>query len=147
MIGAMISGLSALARETSVERSDGGSGHGITSTISQEGAAALCAAWKPRAWFEPKRSLACIRTTRFGDTPASLKISVKYWTALRPKLEPVGKLRYTYWTFCWPSLTAFATLAVIGSAAAMSTKNGTRRCWATDTMALVEPESNDPRSI
>jgi len=34
-----------------------------------------------------------IRTTRFGDAFASLKISLKYWTALRPKLEPVGKLR------------------------------------------------------
>ena len=37
----------AVARETSVERSDGGSGHGIVSTISQDGPAALWAAANP----------------------------------------------------------------------------------------------------
>ena len=93
MIGAMTSGCSAFARETSVERSDGGSGHGMISTISHDGFAASHAALKPRIWFVPKRSLACMSTTRFGETPASLKISVKYWTAFRPKLEPVGKFR------------------------------------------------------
>ena len=93
MIGAITSGLAAFARDTSVARSDGGSGHGMTSTISHDGLAALWAAWKPRAWFCPKRSLQYISTTRFGDTLASLKISMKYCTALRPKLEPVGKLR------------------------------------------------------
>jgi len=56
-------------------------------------------------------------------------------------------LRYTYWTFCCPSFTALATLAVIGSAAAMSTRKGTRRCWTTGTMAAVLPESNEPMSI
>src|SRR5262245_39054456 len=29
----------------------------------------------------------------------------------------------------------------------MSIRNGTRRCWATDTIALVLPESKEPRSI
>src|SRR5262245_23606666 len=29
----------------------------------------------------------------------------------------------------------------------MSIRNGTRRCWATDTIALVLPESKDPSSI
>src|SRR5437879_11968973 len=29
----------------------------------------------------------------------------------------------------------------------MSMRNGTRFCWATDTIALVDPESNDPISI
>ena len=93
MIGAITSGFAAFAFETSVERSAGGSGHGMASTMSHDGFAALWAAWKPRAWFWPKRSLQYIRTTRFGDALASLKISLKYWTALRPKLEPVGKLR------------------------------------------------------
>src|SRR5512132_759238 len=93
VMGAMTSGLAALARETSVERSWGGSGHGITSTISQDGFAAAWAAWKPFALFWPNRSLAYIRTTRLGDTPASLKISSKYWTAFRPKDDPVGKFR------------------------------------------------------
>src|SRR6185436_8833995 len=101
----------------------------------------------PRDWFWPNRSLQYISTTRLGVTLASAKISVKYCTALRPNDEPVGKLRYTYWTFCCPSFTDLATLAVIGSAAAMSTRNGTRRCWATDTMAAVLPESNEPSSI
>jgi hypothetical protein len=78
VIGAMTSGLAALARETSVERSWGGSGHGITSTISQDGFAAACAAWNPLALFWPKRSLQYISTTRLGETPASLKISPKY---------------------------------------------------------------------
>ena len=32
-------------------------------------------------------------TTRLGETPDSLKISVKYWTARWPKSVPVGKLR------------------------------------------------------
>ena len=41
-------------------------------------------------------------------------------------------------------MTAFATLAVIGSAAAISTTNGTRRCCATGTMAAVLPESKEP---
>ena len=89
----MISGLADLARDTSVERSWGGSGHGITSTISHEGFAAACAAWKPLALFWPKRSLQYMRTTRFGETPASLKISPKYCTAFRPKDDPVGKFR------------------------------------------------------
>ena len=40
VIGAMMSGLAAFARDTSVERSWGGSGHGITSTISHDGFAA-----------------------------------------------------------------------------------------------------------
>src|SRR5262245_7302693 len=93
VIGAITSGLAALARETSVDRSDGGSGHGIVSTISQPGFAALWAAANPRDWFWPKRSLQYIRTTRLGETPASLKISVKYCTALRPNDEPVGKFR------------------------------------------------------
>src|SRR5262245_164313 len=136
VIGAMTSGLRDFARLTSVERSEGGSGHAMTSTISHEGFAAWCAAWKPFAWFWPKRSLQYISTTRLGDTPASAKISVKYCTALRPNEEPVGKLRYTYWTFCCPSFTDRATLAVIGSAAAMSTRNGTWRCWATGTMEI-----------
>src|SRR5262245_23905118 len=35
----------------------------------------------------------------------------------------------------------------MGSAAAMSTRKGTRFCWATETMAAVEPESNEPSSI
>src|SRR5207244_3056346 len=147
VIGAMMSGLAALARLTSVERSDGGSGHEMTSTMSHGGLAALCAAWKPLAWFVPKRSLQCMRTTRRGETPASLKMSVKYCTARCPKSEPVGKLRYTYWTFCWPSLTARATFAVIGSAAEMSTRKGTRRCWATGTIAAVSPELNVPMRI
>ena len=73
----MMSGLAALARDTSVERSCGGSGHGITSTISHAGLAAAYPAWKPRAAFWPKRSLQYISTTRLGATPASLKISVK----------------------------------------------------------------------
>ena len=34
-----------------------------------------------------------------------------------------------------------------GSTAAMSIRNGTRRCWATDTIALVLPESKEPSSI
>ena len=93
VIGAITSGFAAFAFEISVERSDGGSGHGMASTISHDGLAALWAAWNPRAWFWPKRSLQYIRTTRLGDAFASLKISLKYWTALRPKLEPVGKLR------------------------------------------------------
>src|SRR6266850_1929022 len=147
VIGAMMSGLAALARETSVERSWGGSGHGITSTISHEGLAAACAAWKPLALFWPNRSLQYISTTRLGDTLASWKISLKYCTALRPNEEPVGKLRYTYWVFCCPSFTAFATLAVIGSAAAMSTRKGIRRCWTTGTIDAVEPESKEPISI
>jgi len=93
VIGAMMSGFAAFAFETSVERSVGGSGQGMISTMSHDGLAVLCAAWKPCAWFWPKRSLQYISTTRFGDTLASLKISMKYWTAFRPKLEPVGKLR------------------------------------------------------
>ena len=44
-------------------------------------------------------------------------------------------------------MTDFATLAVIGSAAAMSMRKGMRFCWATETIALVEPESNEPISI
>src|SRR4029450_9219460 len=112
VMGAITSGFAALARDTSVDRSWGGSGHGITSTISQDRLAAACAAWNAFPLFWPKRSLQYIRTPRFGDTPASLKTSVKYCTAFRPNVEPVGKLRYTYWTFCWPSLTALATLAV-----------------------------------
>src|SRR5262245_9597756 len=147
VIGAMMSGLAALARETSVERSCGGSGHGITSTISHAGFAAACAAWNPLALFWPKRSLQYMRTTRLGDTPASWKTSVKYCTAFLPKEDPVGKFRYTYCTFCCPSLTALATLAVMASAAAMSTRNGTRRCWTTGTMAAVLPESKEPISI
>src|SRR4030095_1289772 len=143
VIGAMMSGLAALARETSVERSCGGSGHGITSTISHDGLAAAWAAWKPLALFWPKRSLQYMRTRRFGDTPASLKTSPKYCTAFWPKDEPVGKLRYTYCTFCCPSLTALATLAVIGSAAAMSTRNGTRRCWTTGTTAAGLDEAHE----
>ena len=35
----------------------------------------------------------------------------------------------------------------MGSAPAMSTSKGMRRCWATGTMAAVLPESNDPISI
>ncbi len=49
MIGAITSGFAAFAFEISVERSDGGSGHGMASTISHEGLAALWAAWNPRA--------------------------------------------------------------------------------------------------
>src|SRR5882672_1316834 len=147
VIGAMMSGLAALARETSVERSCGGSGHGMTSTISHESLAAAWAAWNPLALFWPKRSLQYISTTRLGDTFASWKTSVKYCTALRPNEEPVGKLRYTYWVFCCPSFTALATLAVIGSAAAMSTRKGIRRCWTTGTIDAVEPESKEPISI
>src|SRR6185295_11405864 len=146
VIGAMMSGLAALARETSVERSCGGSGHGMTSTMSHEGLAAAWAAWKPLALFWPKRSLQYISTTRLGDTFASWKTSVKYCTALRPNEEPVGKLRYTYWVFCFPSFTALATFAVIGSAAAMSTRNGIRRCCTTGTIEAVEPESKEPIS-
>src|SRR5215813_2301755 len=93
VMGAITSGLAALARDTSVDRSCGGSGQGIDSTISHDGFAAACAAWKPFALFWPKRSLQYISTTRFGETPASLKISEKYCTALRPNVEPVGKLR------------------------------------------------------
>ena len=93
MIGAMTSGFAAFARETSVERSCGGSGHGMTSTMSHDGFVAVCAAWKPFALFWPKRSLQYISTTRLGETPASLKISPKYCTAFFPKDEPVGKLR------------------------------------------------------
>src|SRR5262249_25344810 len=93
VIGAMMSGLAALARLTSVDRSDGGSGHGMTSTISHGGVAALWAAWKPLAWLVPKRSLQYMSTTRRGDTPASLKISVKYCTARWPNSVPVGKFR------------------------------------------------------
>src|SRR6185503_19719580 len=147
VMGAMMSGRAALARDTSVERSCGGSGHGMTSTMSHEGFAAAWAAWKPLALFWPKRSLQYISTTRFGETLASWNTSVKYWTAFLPNEEPVGKLRYTYWVFCWPSFTALATLAVMGSAAAMSTRNGTRRCWATGTIAWVDPESKEPISI
>src|SRR3970282_152610 len=80
VMGQMMSGLAALARDTSVDRSEGGSGHGITSTISQPGLAALWAAWKPFAWFCPNRSLAYIRTTRLGETPASWKMALKYRT-------------------------------------------------------------------
>src|SRR5262249_62211606 len=93
VMGAMASGLAAFARDASVERSVGGSGQGMTSMMSQLGLAALWAAWKPRAWVWPKRSLVCIRTTRFGETPASLKISVKYCTARWPKSVAVGKFR------------------------------------------------------
>ena len=75
-----------MAREPSMDRSAGGSGHAITSTMSHPGRAALWAARKPRAWFWPKRSLACISTTRLGAIPASLKISVKYWTAFSRKV-------------------------------------------------------------
>src|SRR5881628_1879119 len=75
VIGAMMSGFAAFAFETSVERSVGGSGQGMISTMSHDGLAVLCAAWKPCAWFWPKRSLQYISTTRFGDTLASLKIS------------------------------------------------------------------------
>src|SRR5712691_10325396 len=135
VIGAMTSGRAALARETSAERSAGGSGHGIVSTISHDGLAALWAARNPRDWLWPKGSLQCISTARRGETPASLKISEKYWTVFRPNDEAVGKFRYTYWTFCWPSLTALATLAVMESAMARSTRNGTRRCWANGTIA------------
>src|SRR5207249_6639883 len=58
VIGAITSGLSAFSRATSVERSEGGSGHGITSSSSSvhAGFAALYAARKPRDWFRPKRS-------------------------------------------------------------------------------------------
>src|SRR5262249_19405085 len=100
VIGAITSGLAALARETSVDRSWGGSGHEITSTMSHDGLAAAWAAWKPLALFWPKRSLQYMSTTRLGETLASRKMSVKYWTALRPNDVPVGKLRYTYCTFC-----------------------------------------------
>ena len=46
-----------------------------------------------------------------------------------------------------PSLTALATFAVIASAAATATRNGTRRCWATGTIAAVLAESKAPSSI
>src|SRR5437762_10292405 len=51
VIGAITSGLSAFSRATSVERSEGGSGHGITSSSSSvhAGFAALYAARKPRS--------------------------------------------------------------------------------------------------
>src|SRR5438552_18890013 len=78
VIGAITSGLAAFARDTSEERSDGGSGHGMTSTISHDGLAAVWAAWKPRAWFWPKRPLQYISTTRFGDQFASLKTLAKH---------------------------------------------------------------------
>src|SRR5439155_27363428 len=93
VIGAMTSGFAAFARETSVERLEGGSGQGMTSTIRHDGLAALCAARNPFDWFWPKRSFVYISTTRFGATPAAAKISSKYRTARRPKLEPVGKFR------------------------------------------------------
>jgi len=51
--GAMTSGLAALARETSVERSDGGSGHEMTSTISTTDSR-LVRGLEARAWFWPK---------------------------------------------------------------------------------------------
>ena len=93
VIGAMMSGLADLALRDLGREIRGGSGHGMTSTISHAGLAALCAARKPAAWFWPKRSLQYISTTRLGDTLASSKTSVKYCTALRPNDEPVGKLR------------------------------------------------------
>src|SRR5215813_6855802 len=83
-IGAMTSGLTDFTFETSVERSDGGSGQAMTSSSRsvQAGLAALYAARKPRHWFWPKRSLQYIGATRLGVTLASAKISVKYCTAL-----------------------------------------------------------------
>src|SRR5215471_3769196 len=147
VIGAMMSGFAALSLETSVDRSLGGSGHGMTSTMSHGGLAALCAAWKDLACTWPNRSLAYINTIRFGATRASLKMSPMNWTARWPNIAPVGKLRYTYCTFCWPSWTDFATLAVIGSAAEMSMRNGIWRCCATGTMAAESPELKAPNRI
>src|SRR5207245_2517641 len=88
VIGAMTSGFAAFARETSVERSEGGSDQGMTSTISHDGLAALWAAMNPFDWFWPKRSFVYMSTTRLGATRAAAKISLKYRTARRPKLEP-----------------------------------------------------------
>ena len=73
VIGAMMSGFAALSRETSVDRSAGGSGHGMTSTMSQAGLAALWAAWNDRAWTWPNRSLAYRRTIRFGEIAGLLE--------------------------------------------------------------------------
>ena len=92
-MGAMMSGFAALSFETSVDRSAGGSGQGMTSTMSQAGLAALWAAWNDRAWTWPNRSLAYRRTTRFGAIPTSLKISFMYCTARWPNIAPVGKFR------------------------------------------------------
>ena len=54
--GAMMSGLRALARAISVDRSAAVSGYGIISTISKPGFSAFTAASKPADWFLPKRS-------------------------------------------------------------------------------------------
>src|SRR2546425_6431490 len=62
VIGAMTSGFAAFARETSVERSEGGSDQGMTSTISHDGLAALWAAMNPFDWFWPKRSFVYMST-------------------------------------------------------------------------------------
>ena len=91
--GAMMSGLSALARDISVERSAAVSGYGIISTISKPGFSAFTAASKPADWLLPNRSLEYITTTRLGLTPASRKTSVMYLTALRPNVTRPGKLR------------------------------------------------------
>ena len=88
-----MSGLSAFARAISVERSAAVSGYGIISTISKPGSSAFTAASKPADWFLPNRSLEYMTTTRLGLTPASRKISVMYFTALRPKVTRPGKLR------------------------------------------------------
>ena len=93
VIGAITSGLSALARDISVERSAAVSGYAIISTISKPGFIAFTAASKPPEAFLPKRSLEYITTIRLGLTPASLKISVMYRVALRPKVVSPGKLR------------------------------------------------------
>ena len=91
--GAMTSGRAARARLTSVERSVAFSGYGITSTTSKPGFAALCAARKFSLCVLPKRSFEYMTTTRFGATLASRKISVMYFTALRPKVTALGKFR------------------------------------------------------
>src|SRR2546427_10761638 len=93
VIGAMMSGLAALARLTSVERSDGGSGHEMTSTMSHGGVAALCAARKPLARVVPKRAVQGMRAEGRGEKPAPLEESGEDWTPARPHDGAGGELR------------------------------------------------------
>src|SRR3989442_13040709 len=85
VIGAITSGFAAFAFETAVERSDGGSGHGMASTVSHDGGAALWAPWNPHAVVSPKMSVQYMKTTRLSDTVASLNMSFKHWTTFDPK--------------------------------------------------------------
>jgi hypothetical protein len=102
--------------------------------------AAFCAVRKLSICVLPKRSLEYMTTTRFGLTPASLKMSVMKRTAFLPKVALPGKMRYTYWSFCCPSRTDFAIFAVGWSAAVMSMMKGTRRCWARGAMVATWAE-------